>query len=60
MELCCLQKVRWRGASARTIVGKNSRYKLFWTGCENGKGGVGNVLAEEWVEKASVGYLIVL
>ena len=51
VDLCCLKEVRWRGASARMIVGKDSRYKVFWIGSENGGGGVGIVLAEEWVEK---------
>ena len=50
MDLCCLQEVRWRGASACMIVGKDSDYKLFWIGSENGNGGVSILLAEEWVE----------
>ena len=33
------------------IVPKDSCYKVFWTGSENGNGGVGILLAEEWVEK---------
>ena len=32
------------------IVGKDSDYKLFWIGSENGNGGVSILLAEEWVE----------
>ena len=51
MDLCCIQEVRWRGASARMTVGKDYRYKVFWIGSENGNGGVGFLLAEEWVEK---------
>ena len=51
VDQCCLQEVRWRGASARMIVGKESRYKVFWIDSENGNGGVGILLAEEWVEK---------
>ena len=51
VDLCGLQEVRWRGASARMIVGKDSRYKVFWIGSENGNGGAGILLAEEWVEK---------
>ena len=54
VNLCCLQEVRWRGASARMIVGKDSRYKVFWTGSENGNGGVAILLAEEWVEKVMI------
>ena len=26
--LCCLQEIRWRGASAHMIEGKDSRYKI--------------------------------
>ena len=33
------------------IVGKDSHYKVFWIGSENGNGGVGILLAEEWLEK---------
>ena len=51
VDLCCLQEVRWRGAPACMIVGKDSRYKVFWIGKENGNGGIGILLAEEWVEK---------
>ena len=32
IDLCCVQEVRWRGASARHIIGKDSRYKFFWVG----------------------------
>ena len=32
IDICCLQEVRCRGGSARLITGKNSRYKLFWSG----------------------------
>ena len=31
--------------------GKDSCYKVFWIGSENGNGGVSTLLAEEWVEK---------
>ena len=51
IDLCCLQEVRWRGASARMINGKDSRYKLFWVGNKEGTAGVGVLLAETWVEK---------
>ena len=51
MDLCCLQEVRWHGASPHMIVAKESRHKVFWIGSENGNGGVGILLIEEWVEK---------
>ena len=41
IDLCCVQEVRWRGASARHIIGKDSR-------CTSG---VGVLLAEKWVDK---------
>ena len=47
LDLCCLQEVQWRGASASMIVGKYSRYKVFWIGSENGNGGASILLAEE-------------
>ena len=62
VDLCRLQEVRWCGASARMIVGKDSRYKVFWIGNEIGNGVVGILLAEEWLKKfmTSAGYPIVL
>ena len=51
IDLCCVQEVRWRGASARHITGKNSRYKFFWVGNNQGTSGVGVLLAEKWVDK---------
>ena len=51
IDLCCMQEVRWRGASARHITGKNSRYKVFWVGNNQGTSGVGVLLAEKWVDK---------
>ena len=41
IDICCVQEVRWRGASTRTATRKNSHYKLFWIGNETGNGGVG-------------------
>ena len=35
----------------KQIVGKDSRFKLFWSGNDKGTGGVGVLLAEEWWEK---------
>ena len=51
IDLCCLQEVRWRGASARHITGKDSRYKFFWVGNNQGTSGIGVLLAEKWVDK---------
>ena len=51
VDLCCLQETRWRGGSARMLKGKDSRYKLFWSGNDRGTAGVGFLLAEKWIEK---------
>ena len=52
IDICCVQEVRWRGASTRTITGKNnSQYKLLWIGNEIGNGGVGTFVAKKWIEK---------
>ena len=51
VELCCVQEGRWRGASARYITGKDSRYKFFWVGNDQGTSGDGVLLAEKWVDK---------
>ena len=33
------------------ITGKDSRYKFFWVGINQGTSGVGVLLAEKWVDK---------
>ena len=33
------------------IEGKDSHYKIFWVENEKGRGGVGILLLEEWIEK---------
>ena len=51
VDLCCLQETRWKMEGVKQIVGKDSRYKLFWSGNDNATGGVVVLLAEEWWEK---------
>lgn len=36
---------------ARFIKGKNTRYKFYWCGSKDGRGGTGILLAECWVDK---------
>ena len=48
VDLCCVQEVRWRGASARYISGKDSRYKFFWVGNDQS---TSVLLPEKWVDK---------
>ena len=50
VDVCCLQEVRWSGASARLIKGKDSHYKMFWVGSKDGAGGVATLLADKWTE----------
>ena len=40
----------WRGASARLVEGKDSRYKMFWVVNDKGMGGVRILLVEKLVE----------
>ena len=51
VDLCCLQETRWKMEGVKQIVGKDSRFNLFWSGNDKGTGGVGVLLAEEWWEK---------
>ena len=37
--------------ATRTIKGKDTRYKLYWSGNDKGTAGVGVFVAEEWIEK---------
>ena len=46
IDVCCVQEVRWRGASARMITGKDSEFKFFWVGGETGLGGVGILVSK--------------
>ena len=39
-DVCCVQEVRWRGASVRFVEGRRARYKHFWIGSSTGYGGV--------------------
>ena len=50
VDICCLQEVRWRAASARLVEEKDSRFKMFSVGNDKGMVKVGILLAEMWVE----------
>ena len=47
MDLCCLQETMWKMEGVKHIVGKDSHFKHFWSGNDNGTGGVRSLLAEE-------------
>ena len=51
VDVFCIQETRYRGGSCRTIKGKDTRYKLYWSGNDKGTAGVGGFVAEEWIEK---------
>ena len=51
VDLCCVQETRYRDAHCRIIKGKDSRYKLLWSGNSKGTAGVGVFVAEKWIEK---------
>ena len=51
VDLCCVQETRYRGGHCRIITGKDSRYKLFWSGNNKGTAGVGVFVGEKWIEK---------
>ncbi|XP_056003432.1 uncharacterized protein LOC125662874 [Ostrea edulis] len=51
IDVGCVQETGYRGGQCRTIKGKDSKYKLFWSGNDNGMAGMGVFLAEEWIEK---------
>ena len=41
VDVCCVQETRYRGGNCRTIKGKDTRYKLYWSGNDKGTAGVG-------------------
>ena len=51
VDVCCIQETRYRGGNCRTIKGKDTRYKLYWSGNDKGTAVVGVFVAEEWIEK---------
>ena len=53
VDMCCLQEVNWRGQGARFVCCRGRRYKLWWSGNNDGIGGVRilvKVLCEKVVE----------
>ena len=51
VDLCCVQETRYRGGHCVIIMGKDSRYKLFWSGNSKGTADVGVFVEEKWIEK---------
>ena len=52
VDAYCVQETRYCGGNCSTIKGKDTRYKLCWSGNDRGTAGVGVFVAEEWIEKA--------
>ena len=50
VDVCCIQETRYRGGNCRTVKGKGTRYKLYWSGNDKGTADGGVFLAEEWIE----------
>ena len=51
VDLCCSQETRWKKTNLKLIAGRDSRYKYFGCGNDEGTCGVGILLAEKWWEK---------
>ena len=51
VDVCCIQETRYCGSNCRLIKGKDTRYKLYWSGNDKGTAGVGVFVAEELIEK---------
>ena len=50
VDLCCLQETRWK-TNIKLIASRDSRYKHFGCGNDEGTCGVGILMAEKWWEK---------
>ena len=51
VDVCCIKETRYHGGNCRTIKGKDTKYKLYWSGNDKGTAGVGMFVAEEWIGK---------
>ena len=51
VDVCCIQETRYHGGNCHTIKGKDTRYKLYWSGSDKGTAGVEVFVVKEWIEK---------
>jgi len=55
INFCSIQEHRLAGGTEANqtcvISGKYSKFKLYWSGCQQGTGGVGIFLSEKWIDK---------
>ena len=47
VDVCCIQKVRWKGQGAHFVCTSGRRYKLWWSGNDAGFGGFRILVKEE-------------
>ena len=47
IDVCCIQEVRCRGASARLVTEKDTEYRFIWSGSSTGVGGVGVLVSKD-------------
>ena len=50
IDVCCVQKSRWKGCSARLISAKGFKCKFIWSGDNSDFGGVGVLHKENWID----------
>ena len=50
-NICCIQETRWRGGSARVLIGTRYTYKFFWSGNDTVYGGVGVLIKKKLIEQ---------
>ena len=50
VDVCCIEKT-YRGGNRHTIKRKDTRYKVYWSGNDKGKAGLGVFVAKEWIGK---------
>ena len=51
MDVCCIEETLYGGGNRSTIKGKDARYKVYWSGNDKGKAGLGVFVAKEWIGK---------
>ena len=52
VDVCCIQETIFSGGNCRTVKGKDTRYKLYWSLNNKGTAGVRVFVAKGWIEKA--------
>ena len=51
VDVFCIEETLYPGGNRRTIKGKDTRYKVYWSGNDKGKAGLGVFVAKEWIGK---------